>query len=266
MTVVELKELAVSSGVKQPGSGWKTCCPPDGKKNAIVTALANFYGGTPPSTPIKAAQTAARVKVESNISPVNINLKFKDDGPLMGQLLDLLRLRYPPAIFKKMQQHMQESFMPDKQPVSEWKSGDMGNLTNGRLIASVDHEGDITQDLLRIGAKISEHVPICTPSFAARDLAYNGKNFDGCDNRAGRDPWGICDYIRDNLYWPTDAIFLDTEQFSIYCHPAEDYNIKKTPEDKPARTYNITPESHPGLPPGTYNVHVSLGSNSLFWC
>jgi hypothetical protein len=205
---------------------------------------------TPPSTPIKAAQKAARVKVESNISPGNRKLKLEDDEAQSVHIMDRLRRQFP-TVFAKMQQ----SFMPDKQPESEWKQGNMGSLTEGRLIASIDHQGDITQDLIRIGAKLSAHVPIVTPSFASKDLAFNGKNFDGCDNRAGRDPWGICDYIRDNLYWPTDAIFIDTEQFSTYCHPAEDWYDKAT-DNIPARTYNITPESYPGIPSGTYNVHM----------
>eukprot|EP00049_Salpingoeca_infusionum_P004242 m.76104 g.76104 ORF g.76104 m.76104 type:complete len:396 (+) comp12477_c0_seq2:230-1417(+) len=48
-TLRQLQDKAVLVGIKKPGVGWPTCCPPDGNKAAIVTALVAFYaeqGGT----------------------------------------------------------------------------------------------------------------------------------------------------------------------------------------------------------------------------
>ena len=39
MTKVQLQELAVEAGIKQPGVGWPKCCPPKGTKQDIVDAL-----------------------------------------------------------------------------------------------------------------------------------------------------------------------------------------------------------------------------------
>jgi len=36
MTVPQLKHHAQELGIKQPGIGWPTCCPPDGLKESIV--------------------------------------------------------------------------------------------------------------------------------------------------------------------------------------------------------------------------------------
>eukprot|EP00942_MAST-04A_sp_MAST-4A-sp1_P014468 g14468.t1 len=35
-------------------------------------------------------------------------------------------------------------------------------------------------------------------------------------DKAGREPWAVCDYIRDALYWPTDFMFIDFEQVGSY--------------------------------------------------
>ena len=35
----QLKLLAEKMGIKVKGSGWAKCCPPDGKKDAIATAI-----------------------------------------------------------------------------------------------------------------------------------------------------------------------------------------------------------------------------------
>ena len=45
MPVAQLKRLAEEVGVKRPGVGWPTCCPPDGNKAAIVNALNRALGG-----------------------------------------------------------------------------------------------------------------------------------------------------------------------------------------------------------------------------
>lgn len=47
MTLEELKDYAVSCGVKQEGVGWPTCCPPDGNKDAIIRALKKHHRQLP---------------------------------------------------------------------------------------------------------------------------------------------------------------------------------------------------------------------------
>jgi len=37
--VTELKELAEQLGIKKSGVGWEICCPPDGNKSAIISAI-----------------------------------------------------------------------------------------------------------------------------------------------------------------------------------------------------------------------------------
>ena len=39
MTLKAIQDLATEAGVKKKGTGWATCCPPDGKKPAIIRAL-----------------------------------------------------------------------------------------------------------------------------------------------------------------------------------------------------------------------------------
>lgn len=80
------------------------------------------------------------------------------------------------------------------------------------------YKGDTTQALRRCGALLPQYVPLVCPSFASRDLARDPDNPDsrnGHHGRAGRDPWSILDYIRDSLYWPSDAIFIDSECFGM---------------------------------------------------
>ena len=39
LTLKELKQKAVSKGIKKKGQGWSTCCPPSGRKSDIIAAL-----------------------------------------------------------------------------------------------------------------------------------------------------------------------------------------------------------------------------------
>jgi uncharacterized protein YunC (DUF1805 family) len=45
MTLDELKEAAEELGIKQPGVGWPTCCPPKGNKADILKRLKSHGGG-----------------------------------------------------------------------------------------------------------------------------------------------------------------------------------------------------------------------------
>ena len=50
-------------------------------------------------------------------------------------------------------------------------------------------------------------------SFAAKDLQGSGVGCDDVDDsNAGREPWGLCDYIRDFMVWPQDFMYIDAEQ------------------------------------------------------
>jgi hypothetical protein len=87
-----------------------------------------------------------------------------------------------------------------------------------RLSPTETYKFDTTQALRRRGALLPQYVPLVCPSFASRDLACdpdNPDNRNGHDGRAGRDPWSILDFIRDSLYWPSDAIFIDSECFGV---------------------------------------------------
>jgi hypothetical protein len=108
---------------------------------------------------------------------------------------------------------------------------------DGQLQPTANHFFDVTQELLDHGVLLPEHVPIVCPSFAGIDLAKqiidgtgNAENHrsgvevdrDGCDEIAGHDAWGICDYLRDALLWPTESIFIDNEAFGDYHQPSGD--------------------------------------------
>merc|ERR1712146_523294 len=45
----ELKKLAEKQGVKKPGVGWPTCCPPDGNKADIIRALSRLKRASTPA-------------------------------------------------------------------------------------------------------------------------------------------------------------------------------------------------------------------------
>ena len=109
----------------------------------------------------------------------------------------------------------------------------LGRFDDGKLIETREfahQEADVTAQLLSEGVKMPQHVPLCTPSFAVYDLAAQrdeeGKllNEDGIDDKAGRDPWAIMDYVRDYLRWPQDAVFIDKEVFGHYAHPGENFD------------------------------------------
>ena len=53
-------------------------------------------------------------------------------------------------------------------------------------------------------------------SFRSEDLASDKKTRRGSNKKAGSEPWGICDYIRDALNWPVDFIYIDAEQVGDY--------------------------------------------------
>ena len=57
--------------------------------------------------------------------------------------------------------------------------------------------------------------PLVCASFAAKNLAGD-RSRGGNDSQAGRDPWSICDYLRDSLQWPASFIFIDAEQTGMY--------------------------------------------------
>ena len=59
--------------------------------------------------------------------------------------------------------------------------------------------------------------PWVTVSFAARDLQGSGVGCDDVDDsKAGKEPWGLCDYLRDAMIWPQDFIYIDAEQCGWY--------------------------------------------------
>ena len=67
------------------------------------------------------------------------------------------------------------------------------------------------------GVRLPLYKPVVTASFAARNLSGNPReNITEGDELAGRDPWAICDYLRDSLSWPACLIFIDAEQNGMY--------------------------------------------------
>ena len=117
----------------------------------------------------------------------------------------------------------------------------LGSFEGKRLILTRKHVGDVTQDALAEGVWLPNHVPLVCPSFASRDLAVrmaDGRPLDfyGDDSRAGHDPWGICDYIRDSLHWPSESVFLDSECFGTYCHWTQKEEAQKGYYNTEART------------------------------
>lgn len=97
-----------------------------------------------------------------------------------------------------------------------------GSADNGAsffpLAPTASHQGDVTQALLKADARLPACIPLVCTSFAAKDLASRSHP----KAKAGGDPWSICDYLRDSLMWPSDAIFIDAEQFGMYAGPAKD--------------------------------------------
>ena len=55
------------------------------------------------------------------------------------------------------------------------------------------------------GVRMPIYEPLMCASFAAKNLG--GKD-GGEHDQAGRDPWSICDYLRDSLKWPASLIFI----------------------------------------------------------
>lgn len=72
------------------------------------------------------------------------------------------------------------------------------------MLTSV-HKGDVTAELLKQGARMPKCLPLICTSFAGADLAAKSDP----RSKAGGDPWSVCDYLRDSLKWPSDAVFID---------------------------------------------------------
>lgn len=68
LTLAELKPMAERSGVKQPGVGWDTCCPPDGNKAAIVRALVRKRQQQQPGEPRIIVPTIGSLHGSSGVS------------------------------------------------------------------------------------------------------------------------------------------------------------------------------------------------------
>lgn len=57
--------------------------------------------------------------------------------------------------------------------------------------------------------------PLVCASFASKNLHGDlSSGVRATDELAGRDPWSICDYLRDSLQWPASFIFIDAEYIS----------------------------------------------------
>ena len=48
-------------------------------------------------------------------------------------------------------------------------------------------------------------------SFAARIFKVRVGCDDVDDSKAGKEPWGLCDYLRDAMIWPQDFMYIDAE-------------------------------------------------------
>jgi hypothetical protein len=199
-TKADLQELAERQGIKKPGVGWPTCCPPNGDKDDIVNALvAQQQDSPPPKSPAPEAVKQRAVPTTPTTDP--------------GTRVQVGTGRTSAESVRRA----------------------LGRFDDGKLIPTAEfasQKADVTAQLLSQGLKMPQHVPLCTPSFAVRDLAAKkdeeGRliDEDGIDDKAGRDPWAIMDYVRDFLHWPQDAVFIDKEAFGYYAHPGENWDPK----------------------------------------
>eukprot|EP00931_Biecheleriopsis_adriatica_P069217 TRINITY_DN4308_c1_g1_i1.p1 TRINITY_DN4308_c1_g1~~TRINITY_DN4308_c1_g1_i1.p1 ORF type:complete len:497 (-),score=57.59 TRINITY_DN4308_c1_g1_i1:177-1619(-) len=96
LTVDELKQKAIDLNIKTANVGWKTCCPPDGNKDAIVAAITNLSASgnmapcqehlynetTRPQTKGSAAIQATELKklTVDQLKQKAIELKIKSDN------------------------------------------------------------------------------------------------------------------------------------------------------------------------------------------
>ena len=72
LNLKELKQRAVSKGIKKKGQGWSTCCPPSGRKSDIIAALIK--------TPRKSSRKSSRKgpSESATIFPVGYRMKGND--------------------------------------------------------------------------------------------------------------------------------------------------------------------------------------------
>eukprot|EP00045_Choanoeca_perplexa_P019387 m.294188 g.294188 ORF g.294188 m.294188 type:complete len:561 (-) comp39772_c0_seq1:69-1751(-) len=101
----------------------------------------------------------------------------------------------------------------------------------------------LTRALIDHGVKMPEHVPQVCASFATQNLASDGRSHDGHDGAAGHDPWSICDYLRESLYWPKDTIYIDKEQVGMYMYERGHTN-----------SYTNNQDVRPWCRPGTFET------------
>eukprot|EP00730_Choanoeca_flexa_P015811 TRINITY_DN7341_c0_g1_i1.p1 TRINITY_DN7341_c0_g1~~TRINITY_DN7341_c0_g1_i1.p1 ORF type:complete len:510 (+),score=82.05 TRINITY_DN7341_c0_g1_i1:79-1530(+) len=207
---------------------------------------------------IKCAKTSA-VKVE----PQHKNLKHIDPATIdaeEAQRTDSSVIPEPSVVTPSKQQEQQSSKAEPKRlfafddeervpPAVDTSSPHLG--TPDALVKVQDARAQFgTGAMLDTGAWMPEHVPLVCVSFASGDLASNDKDLDGHDGAAGHDPWSICDYIREDLHWLKDSIYIDKEQVGCYADRCRRTytNGKERPWCKPG-TFVLDAEVHEGNKP-----------------
>ena len=120
--------------------------------------------------------------------------------------------------------------LPAKHEGKTWAelARDSGLPTEGRLLRPVNSDDELMTAMRAdekknpakegcCGVRLPMYYPLVTASFAARNLSGDkGNGIAADDGLAGRDPWSICDYLRDALQWPAALIFVDAEQTGMY--------------------------------------------------
>jgi len=191
MKLDELKHLAEKVGVKQPRVSWAVCCPPNGRKEDIVRALCQYFNLAIPTTPTYPKTTPILpITTDRNRPKAGV-----DEDSSSKTRVDLLR---------------------EKLTVTY-----LGNLKQGDLYRVVTEDEPLYAEMIK-SQKLepvtgSVRMPYFKPhvcvSFASSDLVGCGAGRENVnDGKAGAEPWAICDYIRETLYWPMDFIFIDAEQ------------------------------------------------------
>jgi len=183
----ELKALAQEHGVKKAGVGWPICCPPAGNKADIIVAL-----------------TEAGVDEDGGATPV----------------------KPTEAVGSKTPPKPSKTTAVSRKSDKTWAELAAGHIiSDGRLYRPVQQTDELMQRMLAdqkarphpTGIRMPIYEPLATCSFAAKDLDGNPPSgLAPTDRKAGRDPWSICDYLRDALQWPASLIFIDAENNGWY--------------------------------------------------
>ena len=255
MGVVELKSEAERLGVKQPGVGWATCCPPDGNKAAILAALQQHTSTIPEhTTPEKQrpSESVSSPPFTGPREPISA-AGGQDFGPYRPQTTcgrqttaalaetdakthELLEagLKLPPHVPLICTSFRSSNLKDVDGRVEFWmflRTCLRCEEEEAKLLAANVNTWREAWEMTEIKTMLDySHwytdeatLALCMTSMP-EEAQYECEPSVSALAAAAKvfeevgvaDPWSVCDYLRERASWNYDSVFIDAEAYGMY--------------------------------------------------